>query len=426
MALYDNPYFSDNVYGHLRSLLERVGSPRGGIHLDVGCGFGRVAEVLRDELGLTYLGVDLDGDALGSLRERGFEAIAIDLRNLKAAQEAIETVVAGRSLSSLSILDTLEHLAEPGDALQLLYSIARPRQCPLVVSVPNAAHSDVGFKLAFGRWDYTSTGLLDRTHLRCFTEASITALARETGWHEVSRFDVVLEKSDQHFPALHPALAAGTSLNRMLTHLRAAVDEAGSTNQFVRAYLPGPVVAALDEGGEPRAEKTAPFLSVVTRTQGRRLQTLRDALLSMSAQTDQDFEVLVVGHRLDSDSQLAVERVIEDTHAQMRSKTRLIRVDHGNRTAPLNEGFGEARGRYVAILDDDDFVFANWVETFKDLAHRFPGRVLRVGAVAQTFELVTTQVGSPSVRATSGFERRFPKHFDLFEHLVENRSPLPT
>jgi 2-polyprenyl-3-methyl-5-hydroxy-6-metoxy-1,4-benzoquinol methylase len=418
MALYDSPYFADNVYGHLRSLLGRVGSSRGGVHLDVGCGFGRVAEALRDELGLTYIGVDLDGEALASLRERGFETVASDLTDLKSAQQAIEGAVAGRPLSSLSILDTLEHLAEPGNALRLLYAIARPNQCPLVVSVPNAAHRDVGFKLAFGRWDYTSTGLLDRTHLRCFTESSITALARETGWHEIDRFDVVLEKSDQHFPALHPALADGTSLNRMLAQLRASVDTAATTNQFVRAYLPGPVVTQ-DEVLAP----TGPFLSVVTRTQGRRLHTLRDALLSLSAQTDQDFEVLVVGHRLDAEAQLGVERIIEDTHAQMRAKTRLVSVKHGNRTAPLNAGFAEARGSYVAILDDDDFVFANWVETFRELARAFPGRVLRAGAVAQIFETVSTQTGSPSVRAATGFERRFPREFDLLEHLVENRSP---
>src|SRR5450432_3630753 len=130
MGLYDNQYFSDNVYGHLRALLERVGATRGGVHLDIGCGFGRVAEALRDELGVVYVGLDLDGEALASLRERGFEAIEVDLRDLSALLAVAEKALEGRSLSSLSILDTLEHLAEPGEMLAFLRGLAGTTQCP--------------------------------------------------------------------------------------------------------------------------------------------------------------------------------------------------------------------------------------------------------------------------------------------------------
>lgn len=422
MGIYDNPYFVDNVYGHTRALLERVGSRRGGLHLDIGCGFGRMAEALRDDLGLVYVGLDMDDEALASLRERGFEAFAIDLRDLPSARKAIEQAIGGRSISSLSILDTLEHVAEPGLVLGVLYAVARPAQAPLVVSVPNAGHRDVGFKLAFGRWDYTPTGLLDHTHLRCFTEAGFDRLMRGVGWYEVAKLDVLLEKSDQSFPALHPALGEATSLHRLLRGLRDLADQAGSTNQFVRAYLPGQPLGA-HPAITAETEEAGPFLSVITRTQGRRLDTLREALLCLSSQTDEDFEVIVVGHRLDVERQLKVERVLQDTHERMRAKVRLLRVDRGNRTAPLNEGFAAARGKYVAIVDDDDVLFANWVETFKALARAFPGRVLRSCAVAQTFEPVATSLGSRSVRAVHGFEPRYPKEFDLLDHLSENRTP---
>jgi hypothetical protein len=423
MGLYDNQYFSDNVYGHLRALLERVGATRGGVHLDIGCGFGRVAEALRDELGVVYVGLDIDQEALGSLRERGFEAISVDLRNLEVLREAATKALGGRRLSSLSILDTLEHLAEPGEMLSFLRDLAASAQCPLVVSVPNVAHRDVGFKLAFGKWDYTPAGLLDRTHLRFFTEASLQVLTQTAGWFEVAEFDVALETSDQHFPALHPALAEETSLHRLLTHLRQQVNETATINQFVRAYLPGMAIAA-DQLLVASSLGAVPFLTVVTRTQGRRLGTLRETLLCLSAQTDQDFEVIVAGHRLDLERQLAVERVIEDQHAVMRSKIRLLKVDRGNRTAPLNEGFASARGHYVAILDDDDFVFGHWVETFKSLAQRFPGRVLRTCAVAQAFEPVTPRFApSNAVRATTGFQQRWPRTFDFVEHLLTNRTP---
>lgn len=316
MGLYDNPYFHDNVYGHLRVLLGRLGLGPG-VHLDLGCGFGRSAEVLRDELGLTYLGADVDDEALASLRERGFETLKLDLTDPSTVRPRVEELLGGRPLRSMSLLDTLEHLPHPGQLLHQLHQLASPARCPLVVSVPNAAHRDVGFKLAFGRWDWTPTGLLDRTHLQVFTEEALRSTTRGSGWYEIDRLDVLLEESDQHFPPLHPALAGGTLLHGLLRTLRDSADGTARTNQFVRVYLPGPAGAGVvgrEAGGK------VPFLSVVTRTQGRRLDTLRDALLCLSAQSDQDFEVVVVGHRLDPERILAVERVIEDVHPGMRSR----------------------------------------------------------------------------------------------------------
>ncbi len=39
----------------------------------------------------------------------------------------------------------------------------------VLVSVPNVAVWNVRFGLLFGRFEYTPTGTLDRTHLRFFT-----------------------------------------------------------------------------------------------------------------------------------------------------------------------------------------------------------------------------------------------------------------
>ncbi len=417
---YDNPYYSDNVYGHTRSLLEDLGIARGGVHLDLGCGYGRIAEALRDELGLQYLGMDMDEGGLASLRQRGFDALSCDLRDPAVVERNVREALGSRRLGSISIMDTLEHLPEPPRLLEVVYRLAREHGAALTISVPNVAHRDVGFKLAFGRWDETGTGILDVTHVRFFTEESLRQMMQASGWHETRRRDVLLEKSDQHFPRFHPALAGETPLGQVLRYLRDSMDDNGSVNQFVRAYLPGPRKSTVD--GLDR-DRTTPFLSVVTRTQGRRLDTLRDVLLCLSSQTSQDFELVVIGHRLDQSAQLAVERVIEDVHRAFRPRVRFVRVDHGNRTTPLNVGFSEARGDYVAILDDDDFVFADWVETFQKLAERSPGRVLRAGAVAQAAEPVKTLEGRPAVRAVGTFERRYAKDFDLFQHLAENQTP---
>jgi hypothetical protein len=165
-----------------------------------------------------------------------------------------------------------------------------------------------------------------------------------------------------------------------------------------------------------------PFLSIVTRTQGKRAQSLIEVFTSLAGQSVIDFEVLVIGHQLPHARQLLVERIIEDNPAWLRERTRLILVDKGNRTHPLNVGFAAAHGDYIAILDDDDIPMAHWVETFKTMAEENPGCLLRTSVVCQDV-INTTVLGAVGVRAVGPFEKRYPSKFDFFEHLRGNVTP---
>lgn len=419
MNIYDSPFHHNNVYGHALKLLKSTSAASEGIHLDIGCSYARIAEHVRDELNRTYCGFDIDDESLADLKERGFETAKIDLSRPDEVYKTVTEVVRDRRIASITMLDTLEHLTNPAGAVSLVRQLALTYQCPIVISVPNFAHRDVGFKLAFGKWDYTEKGILDHTHFRIFTNDNFCKLMLDSGLHEIARCDVEMELSDQHFPEYHPVLAASTPLHNFLYNLRSDIDEHSATNQFVRAYLPGPISQVV----ESQTVTTRPFLSVITRTQGRRLGTLRDVLLCLSAQTCDDFEVIVVGHKLTNDQRLSVERVIEDCVSDFRSKVRLLLVDKGNRTEPLNAGFSCAKSDYIAILDDDDIVMAHWVESFRDLSIKYPGRVLRSSTVAQKWEPVQPLHSTNTVRAVGGMEKRYPSYFDYFNHLIENATP---
>ncbi|MUV15695.1 glycosyltransferase family 2 protein [Noviluteimonas gilva] len=167
-----------------------------------------------------------------------------------------------------------------------------------------------------------------------------------------------------------------------------------------------------------------PFLTVVMRTQGNRIATMREALLCLSTQTSQDFEVCIVGHDLDADRQRAVERVIADFHVELRDRVRLVRATGGTRATPLNVGFADARGHYIAAFDDDDLLLEHWVETFEHLARRAPGQVLRQVAVGQDWELTPSATGGTASHAVGGMKPLYATHFDLFDHFIENRTPL--
>lgn len=180
----------------------------------------------------------------------------------------------------------------------------------------------------------------------------------------------------------------------------------------------GPAAASYD-GAQ------SPFLTIITRTQGRRPHTLVEVLTCLAAQSDTDFEVLLLGHRLEADARDLMLGLVDDCPACLRDRIRYIAVDHGNRTRPLQLGLSAARGAYVAMLDDDDIVFAHWVESFRALSRSEPGRVLRGNSVVQIVDGVTVQ-GVDGLRAEASPECRYPKKFNFFEHILENRSPPMT
>ncbi|PXX39321.1 MULTISPECIES: methyltransferase domain-containing protein [Burkholderia] len=422
---YDNAFYPDNVYGHALELLKKhrpVPTNRAeiSIHLDIGCGYGRIAEPLQKELGLKYVGVDADTAALANLSARGLENHKVDLSSTDHLLQVLRDISNGRSIASITMLDTLEHLGDGDAVLRCLSELAKEHRAFLVLSVPNVTHRDVGLKLAFGRFDYTSDGLLDYTHTRFFSETSFKQTLEHCGLYCIEKNDVRVAISDQHFPDTHPALSRGTSLNRLLTSLRHEAEENDDVNQFVWACVAGPLMQGEAFIAERQIKR--PFLSIVTRTQGKRMHSLIEVFTCLAGQTCTDFEVLVVGHRLTEDARLAVERVIEDNPEWLRNKIRLVRVDKGNRTHPLNRGFEEARGQYIAILDDDDTPMAHWVETFQSLAKDHPGRLLRASVVRQ--DVVTVNVLDKSgVRATGSMEQMYPAEFDFVDHLRGNHTP---
>jgi len=159
------------------------------------------------------------------------------------------------------------------------------------------------------------------------------------------------------------------------------------------AEEPAPTVAPRGNGraaasahgpeSEPVVGERAPFLSVVLRTQGRRPLTLHDVLFSLSAQTCQDFEVLLVGHDLGEEGEAAVDEVLADLPPAFLARIRSLPARGGGRARPLNVALDEACGRYVAFIDDDDVAFDCWVEAFRLVADAHPGSVVRTRTVRQ-------------------------------------------
>lgn len=105
--------------------------------------------------------------------------------------------------------------------------------------------------------------------------------------------------------------------------------------------------------------------------------TIRRALDSVLAQTERDFEVLVV----DDASADACAALVE---ACADPRVRLIRQPHGFVSAARNRGAREARADLVSFLDADDEYRPAFLETVLRLRGRWPA----AGAYACAFSLV--------------------------------------
>lgn len=167
-----------------------------------------------------------------------------------------------------------------------------------------------------------------------------------------------------------------------------------------------------------------PFLTVILRTQGRRIEPLKDALLCLCAQTDQDFEVVVVDHDSDAEGALAVRTAVDTQPSTFRSRIRIVEVSGGTRSKPLNQALLESDGSYIAVFDDDDLLFADWVEQFHDSVLSGNVGLLRAQTATQQAAPEVWPNGAMGQRTLSWPKAEYAKKFDQIAHILVNHSPF--
>jgi glycosyltransferase involved in cell wall biosynthesis len=167
-----------------------------------------------------------------------------------------------------------------------------------------------------------------------------------------------------------------------------------------------------------------PFLSVLLRTQGRRLEPLKDALLCLAAQTDEDFEVIVLQHDAFPEDAEDTRGAVDSQPASFAARITVLPITGGTRAKPLNDGIRAARGQYIAVYDDDDLVMANWVEEFHAAAAIAPGQLLRAIVANQRVTPELWPHDQDGFRTGSWPAAEYPPQFDQLQHLLVNHSPF--
>ncbi|MGB5217942.1 MAG: class I SAM-dependent methyltransferase [Smithella sp.] len=204
-------------------LLRQVGT--GLKILDIGCGYGQNGAAMIKKSNDVF-GVDLSPLAIEKAKKRLTCAVVADF----SRPETIPEEISREKFDMVVFSDILEHVYDP----LLLIRNARPlmkENAILLVSVPNIANWLTRLRLLCGSWEYTVSGMMDRTHIRFFTLKSIKRLIQAAG------FDVVHVYAT---PYLLRGLVGIQARNRMFPESRNAQPtepEALAGNPYYRFYM---------------------------------------------------------------------------------------------------------------------------------------------------------------------------------------------
>jgi len=168
------PYFEEANEGILKLFpkVKTLPSPR---VLDVGCGCGTLAEVLKAR-GYECWGIEKHPQAADQATRRLDRLIHADLTQVREIASQLEPEI----FDYLVFSDILEHLYDPLTIIEQYLFFLKPGG-KVFLSIPNVAVWEIRLKLLFGFFNYQDCGILDRAHIRFFTFRTARKLVEATG-----------------------------------------------------------------------------------------------------------------------------------------------------------------------------------------------------------------------------------------------------
>jgi SAM-dependent methyltransferase len=171
--LSDSPYqlkrFKYNSHYWILKFLSEASGP---LHiLDVGTADGYLGELLKAK-GHRVIGVEHDERLAFKARPHYDQLHVCDIEEFDFPYR--------HEFDVILFADVLEHLRDPAVVLRRSLASLKPTG-EILISVPNIANWIIRIGLLFGQFNYSDRGILDRTHLRFFTLATLRKLLDECG-----------------------------------------------------------------------------------------------------------------------------------------------------------------------------------------------------------------------------------------------------
>jgi len=146
--------------------------------LEIGCGSGAFASLLKQNRNIEMWGMDIHEEAVKDAHDV-FDKVIIN--NIE--KDVVDLPI--NYFDCILFNDVLEHLAYPWNVLSDIRKYIR-HDGYVVASIPNVRYYENLKKLLFNKdWKYETKGILDITHLRFFTEKSIVNMFEKSGYRVI-------------------------------------------------------------------------------------------------------------------------------------------------------------------------------------------------------------------------------------------------
>ena len=158
--------------------------PKGvSVMLEVGCGNGRFGEMIKESHSCEVWGIEL-------MPEEGAVAKGVLDNVLIGPCEEMISSLPDNHFDVIYFNDVLEHLSYPDEVLKAIGPKLKSGG-KLISSIPNIRYHKALIPLLFnGDFKYTPDGVMDKTHLRFFTQKSVQRMFEECGY-QVERQELI-------------------------------------------------------------------------------------------------------------------------------------------------------------------------------------------------------------------------------------------
>lgn len=168
-----------------KALIAMVSSMKPGNLLDCGCGAGDNARIFQS-IGWTVTGVTI---SVEEQKQAAAHCEAVHLLDLNNGINEDFT----KQYDLVLLSHVLEHLTHPDILLRSIRPVLKPDGV-IAVALPNVLVYSQRLRFLFGNFEYTTTGLMDETHVHFYTFSTGAKLLRKNG------YEIVIAQADGAFP----------------------------------------------------------------------------------------------------------------------------------------------------------------------------------------------------------------------------------
>jgi 2-polyprenyl-3-methyl-5-hydroxy-6-metoxy-1,4-benzoquinol methylase len=148
--------------------------------LDLGCSTGYIGRKLTDK-NCEMWGIDHDPENVIQAKKIYKKVLTADLDDFDGFD------LPRGYFDYILLLDVIEHLKNSSELIRSVKYLLN-KNGKIIISTPNIANISVRLSLLSGNFIYTDSGILDKTHLKFFTQKTLIDFVRQCGL-AIEKFD---------------------------------------------------------------------------------------------------------------------------------------------------------------------------------------------------------------------------------------------